>query len=194
VGGRAGPRPLGADAPSPIPEVLTLTEKNNPRTHQTDNPNTILKLKLDPKQAGLRHIDLAHLKDLDPNAPEVKLEQDVVYQWSVALVPEDKPSQLVFDQALIKRVKLTEENLTSFKDYNEHGIWYDALGAISVMIESHPNDSDLRLQRAELLEEASSKQSQHPKADPKGPSGAGDPLKVVAEIDRQSASHQASTR
>ena len=35
--------------------------------------------------------------------------------------------------------------------YADEGIWYDALSAICELIKTHPNDKNLRLQRASLL-------------------------------------------
>jgi hypothetical protein len=40
-----------------------------------------------------------------------------------------------------------------FYVYSEEGYWYDALGAISGMIEASPDNMELRKQRAGLLEQ-----------------------------------------
>ncbi|UVT14839.1 MAG: DUF928 domain-containing protein [Nitrospira sp.] len=108
-----------------------------------------------PARPGVQQIRLA-----DYNAKLVPGER---YQWSVALVMDpDEPSANVVAKGAIARVdrdKL-EQPLTSDvskadapKRYAEAGVWYDALMAISDLMQSNPADMELRQQRASLLEQ-----------------------------------------
>jgi uncharacterized protein DUF928 len=91
----------------------------------------------------------------------VRLETGVPYRWFVAVVPDSgRRSKDVLAGGAIERIappdalraKLAgapkEEAAAIFA---EAGVWYDALAAISDLIESAPNDAGLRKQRAMLL-------------------------------------------
>jgi len=93
----------------------------------------------------------------------VELQPDVVYEWSVAIVPDaENRSKDVVAKGVIKRVKPsdalvrqleTANDLERASIYAQAGIWYDALATISSAIEAHPNDASLREQRASLLKQ-----------------------------------------
>ncbi len=93
----------------------------------------------------------------------VELQPDVVYEWSVAIVPDaENRSKDLVAKGVIKRVKPsdalarqleTPNDLERASIYAQAGIWYDALATISNAIEAHPNDASLREQRASLLKQ-----------------------------------------
>ncbi len=105
--------------------------------------------------AGVQRVRLA-----DYN---VRLSPGAAYRWFVAVVPDsDRRSKDILAGGAIERVETTEElkaklAQTVNKDtpfvYAEAGMWYDALGAISDLIEAAPQDQELRKQRAAMLEQ-----------------------------------------
>jgi Domain of Unknown Function (DUF928) len=106
-------------------------------------------------QVGIHRIKLANHK--------VELQPDVLYQWTVAIVPDtENRSKDVIAQGVIKRVSAPrglDEKVENASDtekaaiYAEAGIWYDALEAISNAIDAHPEDASLREERASLLKQ-----------------------------------------
>jgi hypothetical protein len=90
----------------------------------------------------------------------VRLEPGRHYEWFVALVVDPKSrSKDVLAGGAIERIEqsepqpsMSDADLARF--YADHGIWYDAIAAVSNLIEATPNDSVLRRQRASLLEQA----------------------------------------
>lgn len=106
-------------------------------------------------RAGVQQIKLA-----DYN---VKLVSGERYQWSVSLVVDpDEPSANVVAKGVIERIsrdKLERPLSTDMgkpdapKRYAESGLWYDALMAISDLMQSNPADTGLRQQRVSLLEQ-----------------------------------------
>jgi hypothetical protein len=91
----------------------------------------------------------------------VRLEPGVPYRWFVTIVPNsDRRSRDILAGGAIERV-VSPEGLAAKlaqarKDetaslYAEAGVWYDALAAISDLIDGAPNDTVLRKQRATLL-------------------------------------------
>ncbi|MBX3331606.1 MAG: DUF928 domain-containing protein [Nitrospira sp.] len=122
-----------------------------------DNAETpIIETKLQsPSRGGIQQIRLA-----DYN---VKLLPGERYQWSVALVMDpDEPSANVVAKGAIERVDRSklEQPLPSNmgkadapRRYAEAGVWYDALMAISDLMQTNPADVELRQQRASLLEQ-----------------------------------------
>ena len=109
-----------------------------------------------PAQPGLQQIRLSDYK--------VKLSPGERYLWSVALImdAEERSANIVAKGAIerIEREKLEQPLATNLSNaeaptrYAEAGIWYDAVMAISDLIESNPADTELRQQRASLLEQA----------------------------------------
>src|ERR1700730_10713045 len=104
---------------------------------------------------GVHRIKLARYK--------VELQPDVVYEWSVAIVPDaENRSKDVIAKGVIKRISPPGDlanrvekagDLERAAAYAQAGIWYDALDAISNAIEAHPDDASLREQRASLLKQ-----------------------------------------
>ena len=93
----------------------------------------------------------------------VRLAAGVPYQWSVAIVRDGgRRSRDVISGGFIERVEpptalgrqLADARPTERASiYAEAGLWYDAIAALSERIEAAPNDTDLRRQRAALLEQ-----------------------------------------
>jgi hypothetical protein len=106
-------------------------------------------------RAGIHSIRLA-----DYN---VRLLPNREYWWFVAVVPDtDHRSKDILAGGLVKHIvppgtlqtKLGQTVKNElFKIYAEEGLWYDAVRAISDLIEAAPNDIHLRKQRASLLEQ-----------------------------------------
>lgn len=119
-----------------------------------DTPVVEAKLPL-PAQPGLQQIRLADYK--------VKLSPGERYQWSVSLIldAEERSADIVAMGAIerIEPNKLeqplpaTISKAEAPKRYAEAGIWYDAVMAISDLIQANPSDTALRQQRASLLEQ-----------------------------------------
>jgi len=92
----------------------------------------------------------------------VVLKPGVEYQWFVALVSDAaQRSNDVIAGGTIKRVAETD-SMRSLKQasaasrpalYASAGIWYDAIDELSRMISAQPENRDLRVQRAALLEQ-----------------------------------------
>ena len=106
-----------------------------------------------PRHAGVQTV---RLKDYG-----ISLDPGIQYRWSVSIRPDpDKPSEDLVTGGMIERIEFNEGSALGFphvcnKDavsrYAEAGLWYDAIDCISDLIESNPNDSLLRKQRAYLL-------------------------------------------
>lgn len=90
-----------------------------------------------------------------------KLDVGVEYQWVVALVNDaDNRSKDLVASGVIKRVaapadlkqKIASAPASSLAAvYADAGIWYDALSVLSDQIEAHPENKQLRQNRADLL-------------------------------------------
>ena len=108
-----------------------------------------------PTRGGVQQIRLADYK--------AKLVPGERYQWSVALVMDpDEPSGNVVAKGVIERVnrEKLEHPLSSDipkaeapRRYAEAGIWYDAVMAISDLVQSSPADANFRQQQVSLLEQ-----------------------------------------
>jgi len=108
-----------------------------------------------PVQAGVHCVRLA-----DNDAGLSKGKQ---YKWFVALVldPEHRSKDIIAGGAIelidlpkafsTKLAQAEKEEIPNI--YAEAGIWYDALSAISELIDAAPNDSVLRRKRASLLKQ-----------------------------------------
>lgn len=108
-----------------------------------------------PVQPGVQCVRLADYG--------VRLSPGLVYRWFVALVVDpDNRSKDILAGGSIERIELpgavsarlaraSREEAPQI--YAEAGLWYDALGAFSELIEATPNDPMLRNQRASLLEQ-----------------------------------------
>ena len=108
-----------------------------------------------PVQPGVQRVRIADYgRRLSPGVP---------YRWSVAVVvdPESR-SKDILAGGFIQRIALPEALRAQLAGagkarvpfiYAEAGLWYDALAALSELIEAAPHDMLLRRQRAALLEQ-----------------------------------------
>jgi len=93
----------------------------------------------------------------------ISLEKDRVYQWFVALVPNpERRSNDVIASGAIERVDANPELAwalaaapaqDAWRAFADHGIWYDAIAALSERISADPGNRTLRSLRMRLLEE-----------------------------------------
>lgn len=137
---------LAETVPHPIEFTLILDQAIYP----------ILETRIpSPKQPGIQRIRLA---DYD-----VSLQPGVNYKWFVAMVPDsDRRSKDILAWGAVERVEFTQELRAKLAEtdrtrvayiYAEAGLWYDAFSAVSSLIETAPNDTLYRQQRASLLEQ-----------------------------------------
>jgi hypothetical protein len=94
----------------------------------------------------------------------VTLAPGIPYRWSVTVVSDpNRRSRDILASGTIERVeppaglgaKLQGASKANYAFlYADAGIWYDALSAISELIESSPNDAELLRQREALLTQA----------------------------------------
>ena len=109
-----------------------------------------------PLKTGVHSFRLADHK--------VRLSPGVTYRWYVALVVDpDRRSKDILAGGFIEFVetpegvakKVSAANKADLpRLYAEAGLWYDAVAAISQLIEAAPEDTGLKQQRAALLEQA----------------------------------------
>jgi hypothetical protein len=93
----------------------------------------------------------------------VRLESGKQYQWFLTFVSDPKRrSKDVLAGATIERLPLSNEvaeevskldGVSAANRYAEVGHWYDAIASLSEQIEANPLDSNLRTQRAALLQQ-----------------------------------------
>ena len=93
----------------------------------------------------------------------VKLLPGKRYTWFVSLVVDpERRSRDILASATIERVESVEALATTIAQagssqapfiYAETGLWYDAIAAISSLIDAAPGDLVLRKQRASLLDQ-----------------------------------------
>lgn len=136
-------------APTPAPIELTFTEAR--ATHP------ILELRLPAAAApGFHRFRLAD--------HGIRLIPGVSYRWFVAIVLDaERRSKDILAGGMIERLarppelsarvgEVRSEDLPAL--YAELGLWYDAVSAVSALIEAAPEDVGLREHRAALLEHA----------------------------------------
>lgn len=109
----------------------------------------------DATQAGVHKVSLVQ--------HGFKLSPYSTYRWYVAVVHEpDRRSKDVIAGGVIERIDMPDglaEQLKNAKSedqpkiYAGAGIWYDAINALSTLIDASPRDAALRVQRATLLEQ-----------------------------------------
>jgi len=108
-----------------------------------------------PSRAGIQSIDLAKAG--------VKLKPGVEYRWFVSAIadPEQRSNDVVAsgtieritpDAALKSKIAGADDQSLA-RVYAQAGVWYDTIDTLSRMIEKSPGDSNLREQRAELLDQ-----------------------------------------
>ena len=109
-----------------------------------------------PVKTGVHRLNLAD--------HGVKLSPGIPYRWFVALVVDpDRRSKDILAGGFVELVaapaglagKVAAVKKTDLpKLYAEAGLWYDAIAAVSQLIEAAPDDISLKQQRAALLEQA----------------------------------------
>ncbi|MEO8626659.1 MAG: DUF928 domain-containing protein [Betaproteobacteria bacterium] len=133
-------------AETTLPVELTLVDPNA--------VEPVLEVTLaSPVQHGIHRVRLADYG--------VRLKQGVAYQWSIAIVPDGaRRSRDILASGAIERIEPASEWKTKLASargegraalYAESGIWYDALEAISDLIDTAPADDMPRRYRAALL-------------------------------------------
>jgi hypothetical protein len=134
--------------PTTYSVVLTVTERNAVKP-------LVEKILKGPEKVGIQSVCLADYG--------VRLRPNVQYKWFVALVPDAEHRSkdimaggilsLVDPQpSLLAKLK-TVDSSNAHYIYAEEGFWYDALEAITRMIDASPDNADLHKQRASLLEQ-----------------------------------------
>jgi uncharacterized protein DUF928 len=108
-----------------------------------------------PIQPGVQRVRMADYG--------MRLSPGVPYRWSVALVvdPDSRSRDNIAGGAIERiapptelRTKLARAGKAQAPNiYAEAGLWYDALSAISDLLDATPNDPMLRQKRASLLEQ-----------------------------------------
>ncbi len=106
-----------------------------------------------PSQPGVQRIRLADYS--------VSLATGVTYRWFVAVVPDPaRRSKDILAGGTIQRVEPSQELKSKIAQaaktdlpflYAEAGLWYDAVTAISELIEAAPQDQALRKERAAMM-------------------------------------------
>ena len=134
----------------PISNKIEFTLINN----QAVRPLLKTNLKISVKP-GVQRLNL---EDYD-----VRLSPGKHYQWILSLLPDpDHSSQDIIVGGAIECIESTQELTEKLAQeskakaphvYAEAGLWYDALSAISDLIDSTPDDTVLRKQHALLLEQ-----------------------------------------
>jgi hypothetical protein len=115
----------------------------------------LLETRVYPKQPGIQEVRL--------NKHHIRLSPGIKYQWFVALVIDAaNRSKDIIAGGWLERIEPShtlQEQLTRAERtempfiYAEAGIWYDALEAISDLIDASPDNPVPRQQRAALLEQ-----------------------------------------
>jgi hypothetical protein len=132
-----------------LPIEVTLSDR--------ESVKPLLEVRLpSPAQAGVHALRLAE--------HGVRLLPDTRYKWFVSIVPDaERRSRdstagagiLRRDPStnLRERLELASPEGRDVFVYAENGIWYDAIAAVSSRIEAAPASTELRAQRAALLEQ-----------------------------------------
>ncbi len=150
------------------PEFTGLTTRSQPTLYwyQSDPVDMSYELTVNKGYDTVLHKTLqdagnAGIRRLDLDSSDIKLKPGVEYEWNIALIPnpDDRARDLV-STGTITRMQPDEsltQTLTGASPtdlpfiYAEHGIWYDALDAISKEIATNPNDRSLTDLRDDLL-------------------------------------------
>jgi Domain of Unknown Function (DUF928) len=137
---------LSQETRHPVEVILTDRQSVKP----------LLDIRLDPPlQPGMQRVRLA-----DYN---IRLAPGVLYKWSMSLVLDAaQRSYDVMNAGTIERVELPNQlrgqlahanKMTTARVYAAEGLWYDAIAALSELIDTMPQDATLRQQRAAVLEQ-----------------------------------------
>jgi hypothetical protein len=113
-----------------------------------------------PEKPGIQCIRLAD--------HPICLQENRRYKWIITLVPEpNRRSKDVLTGGFIERIPVPGDLMRKLQEagksrepyvYAEEGIWYDALTAVSELIEKAPRDETLQKERASLLEQVGLKE------------------------------------
>jgi anti-sigma factor RsiW len=137
---------LSQETRHPVEVILTDQQRVKP----------LLAIRFDPPlQPGMQRVRLA-----DYN---VRLTPGVLYTWSVSLIRDAaQRSYDVLTAGTIERVELPEalrgqlvyaDTMSAARLYATEGLWYDTIAALSELIDTRPQDTALRQQRATVLEQ-----------------------------------------
>jgi hypothetical protein len=135
-------------AATSLPVELTISDPNK--------VEPVLEARVPPAvERGVHRLRLADFG--------VRLAPGVTYQWSVTVVPDPaRRSRDILASGMIQRVEPSVElasrqaaapDLDAVRLYAENGLWYDALDAVSQLMESAPGDQMARRYRAALLQQ-----------------------------------------
>ena len=138
---------------------VTIIEPTKPKPIM---PKPILRVGADKaEQGGIHRIRLDRYN--------VTLAPGVVYRWTVSLIPDpNNRSQDIIASDTIQRIEPDAQLKAALAGskgtytaavYASHGIWYDALEAVTDGIDGSPADKDLRLQRSALIEQVGLKKA-----------------------------------
>jgi hypothetical protein len=173
VGG--GLRGSGGDDPAVaalVPDHVGMTVKQHPELNWFLSKHTSLPMQFTlidehsiqalverpitaPERAGVQAIKLSDMN--------IALQPNVQYRWYVSLITDaDSPSRNIVTGGMIERCEFSEclvldatttcsPEAVVFSAAN--GFWYDAMGCVSDLIETNPEDIGLRRQRAALLKQ-----------------------------------------
>ena len=135
---------LSQETRQPVEVILTDQQSIKPLLTIRLNP---------PLQPGMQRVRLA-----DHN---IHLVPGVLYKWSVSLVRDAaQRSYDVTTAGTIERIELPNElrqqlaqasTMTAARLYATEGLWYDTIAALSELIDTRPQDTTLRQQRATVL-------------------------------------------
>jgi len=150
------------------PDHLALTSQAHPRLFWYINPGFRNKLRFRLAEASvtppLIEIQLppqpdGGIQNLDLELHGVRLEPGRRYEWAVALEPfaHERLPLLVSGGKILLVDELPEVRRASPRERPylaaQRGYWYDALDWVTSLIDAAPDDTELRLQRASLLEQ-----------------------------------------
>lgn len=123
--------------------------------NEADGFEPLVEIEFTTKKFGVQPIRLAD--------HSLMLKPGLEYEWFVAIISDsDERSGDVIASGMIKRVDFSadlKKRLTQTPKaehhylYAEAGLWYDTIAALNSLIESNPENADLRKQRAALLKQ-----------------------------------------
>jgi len=153
-GGRVGGGTRGTQREVFVLSVLAPDHTGELTLMDPEGVQPILETRLAaPIKPGVHRVRLA-----DHN---IRLKPGEAYRWFVTVVPDsDRRSKDILAGGAIERVDVPNDlkarlaaakKSEVFSLYADAGMWYDAVAAISDMIDAAPQDQALRQQRAALL-------------------------------------------
>jgi hypothetical protein len=154
------------------PDHVGFTEKKEPTLYWYLSKTTTLPIVFTLVDSRAIR-PMAEVRIPPPSAPGIQvirlkeyglsLTPDVQYKWFVSLVRDPgSPSSDVVAGGIIERVDPVEslmlrphcaDPMDAVCMYAQNGLWYDALAAVSELIDSAPKDCALRRKRAFLLQQ-----------------------------------------